>query len=383
MRSRPRKIAFLTGSRGEWGYIRPIIRKLITQPELDYALLVTNMHLLPEFGQSENEILRDGFDIAERLYMTLDGYTGETMVKSLGILLTELPGALKRIAPDILLLAGDRGEQLAGALAAIHMGIAVAHIQAGELSGNVDGIVRHAITKLAHIHFAANDDFAERVQKMGEDPWRIHVTGAPLVDEMLMSGFSTPEELHTRIGIDVRENYVLCVQHPVTEEEKNATMHTRAVLEAIAQYGAPTILVYPNADAGSADVRAAIDAHAPTNIRIFRNLPRSDYLGLVKNAHIMVGNSSSGIMEAPTFGTAVVNLGRRQAGRTQSKNVINAEYETEKIVAAMREAASDAFQQHAAQAINPYGTGTASEAIVQCLQSVVIDDRLLNKKMAY
>ena len=162
-----RRIAFLTGSRGEWGYIRPIIRLIENDPNMDYQIIATNMHMLPQFGNTVNEIERHGFHVIEKMYMTYDGFTSVTMAKSLGSLLLELPTVIQRLKPDILLLAGDRGEQLVGAIVGVHLGIPVAHIQAGELSGNVDGIIRHSITKLAHIHFAANEEFADRVIKMG------------------------------------------------------------------------------------------------------------------------------------------------------------------------------------------------------------------------
>ena len=178
---------------------------------MDYSLIVTNMHLLPEFGFSVREIERDGFRVDERIYMTFDGYTAATMAKSLACFLLELPTALQRIKPDVLLLAGDRGEQLMGAIAGAHLGIPVAHIQAGELSGNVDGIVRHAITKLAHIHFAANEEFAERVRRLGEQEFRIHVTGAPLVDELVQGTITAPEDLRERYRLTDREPMILAV----------------------------------------------------------------------------------------------------------------------------------------------------------------------------
>src|ERR1700736_4200336 len=214
-----RTIAVITGSRGEWGYIRPVLRLIEKEPSLDYRIIATNMHLLPAFGMSVHEIEKDGFHVDDRIFMTFDGYTAVTMTKSLACLLMELPTALQRIRPDIILLAGDRGEQLMGAIAGLHLGIPVAHIQAGELSGNVDGIVRHAITKLAHIHFAANEDFANRVRRMGEQDFRIFVTGAPLVDELVEGPITDEDELRTKYRLPQRERLVLTVQHPVTEEE--------------------------------------------------------------------------------------------------------------------------------------------------------------------
>lgn len=378
-----RVIAVLTGSRGEWGYIRPVLQLLQNDEDLDYAMIVTNMHLLPEFGMSVNEILRDGFRVDERLYMTIDGYTATSMAKSLGLLLMELPTVLNRIKPDLLLLAGDRGEQLMGAIAGAHLRIPVAHIQAGELSGNIDGVVRHSITKLAHIHFAANRDFADRVLRLGEQEFRVHITGAPLVDE-LVNGIATPKaELCARYQLDPNKPLILAVQHPVTEEEEHAGHQITQTMQALGDIAWPTVLVYPNADAGSNMIRAALAGFSHSFIQYHRNLPRADYVGLIKMAHTMVGNSSSGIMEAPSFGTPAVNLGRRQHRRLQACNVINAPYERKAIREAIELATSPGFRNKAKTAVNPYGDGQASQRIVKILKSITIDEQLLQKDLTY
>lgn len=380
---KPVKIAFITGSRGEWGYIRPVLRLIEKDPSLDYQIVVTHMHLLPEFGATVREIERDGFRVEERIYMTFDGYNSVTMTKSLASLLLELPTTLDRLRPDILLLAGDRGEQLMGAIAANHMRIPVAHIQAGELSGNVDGTVRHAITKLAHIHFAANQEFADRVRKMGEQEFRIHMTGAPLVDELMQGEVSEPGDLCSRYRLEKDKPLALAVQHPVTEEEDAAGVQVTATLKVLMQLDWPVVFVYPNADAGSRLIRSEIGRHKNSNIRLFRSMPRRDYLGFVKMASVMVGNSSSGIMEAPTFGTPVVNIGRRQHGRLQAANIINADYSENSIMEAVRRAVSPEFLKVARKAVNPYGDGRASERILEILKSTEINDKLLNKEMSY
>jgi UDP-hydrolysing UDP-N-acetyl-D-glucosamine 2-epimerase len=383
MSARRRLIATLTGSRGEWGYIRPVLRLIEQDEQLDYAIIATNMHLLPEFGMSVHEIERDGFQVAERLYMTFDGYNAATMTKSLACLLLELPTVLARLKPDILLLAGDRGEQLMGAVAGLHLGIAVAHIQAGELSGNVDGIIRHSITKLAHIHFAANEEFAQRVNKLGEHDFRVHLTGAPLVDELVKDVVTPRAELESRYRLTPDERMILAVQHPVTEEESAAGEQVAETLHALVDMGWPTIFIYPNADAGSELIRAQLNTLKRPNIRFFRNLPRQDYLGFMRRATVMVGNSSSGVMEAPTFGTPAVNIGRRQNGRPQADNVINVGYSRQQILQAIHQATTPEFVARAKKAVNPYGDGHASERIVRVLREVEINQRLLNKEMAY
>lgn len=378
-----RTIAVLTGSRGEWGYIRPVLRRIEREPELDYALIVTNMHLLPEFGMSVHEIERDGFKVHERIYMTFDGYNAATMTKSLACLLLELPTVLQRLKPDILLLAGDRGEQLMGAIAGVHLGIPVAHIQAGELSGNVDGVVRHGITKLAHVHFAANEAFAERVRRLGEQEFRIHMTGAPLVDELVEGVVTSSTELCARYRLNEEDPLILAVQHPVTEEEAAAGEQVAETLHALMEIDWPTVFIYPNADAGSEHIRAQLARHKRASIRLFRNLPREDYLGLMRLADVVVGNSSSGIMEAPSFGTPCVNIGRRQNGRPQAENAINVGYDRHEILEGIRRATEPAFVARAKTSANPYGDGRAADRIVKILRDLEIDDALLRKEMTY
>lgn len=378
-----RTIATLTGSRGEWGYIRPILRAIDRDPSLDYRIIATHMHLLPAFGSSVKEIERDGFHVDERLHMTFDGYTAATMTKSLGALLLELPTTLQRLRPDLLLLAGDRGEQLIGALAALHLGIPVAHIQAGELSGNVDGIVRHSITKLAHIHFAANEEFAERVRRMGEQEFRIFVTGAPLVDELVEGPITSETELRQRYRLPEQERLVLTVQHPVTEEEAAAGEQVSETIGALMELDWPTVIVYPNGDAGSESIRQQLATLKRPKVRMFRNLPRQDYLGLMRMATVIVGNSSSGIMEAPSFGKPTVNIGRRQNGRPQACNVINVGYYRQEIVEALKQATSDEFVAQARMAKNPYGDGYASQRIVDVLKNIEINAKLLLKELTY
>jgi UDP-hydrolysing UDP-N-acetyl-D-glucosamine 2-epimerase len=295
----------------------------------------------------------------------------------------ELPTVLQRLKPDILLLAGDRGEQLVGAITGLHMGIPVAHIQAGELSGNVDGVVRHSITKLAHIHFAANQEFADRVKRLGEQEFRIFTAGAPLVDELVNGFFTSEDEIRRKYRIETHENIILAVQHPVTEEESEAGDQIELTIESLLEVGWPVIFIYPNADAGSEAIRSKLAKLKRPSIRLFRNLPRQDYLGLMRIASVMVGNSSSGIMEAPSFGTPAVNIGRRQKDRPQAGNVINVNYSKNEIVSAIHQAVTPGFREIALASRNPYGDGKSSQRIVDVLKTIEINEKLLRKEMTF
>lgn len=380
-----RRIAILTEARSSYGYFRPIARLIEQDPELDYQLIVTNQHLLPDFGYSVEEIERDGLRISDRLYMTLDGYTPATMSKSLGVLLISLSDSLLRLRPDIALVLGDRGDSLMMALAAAHMSIPVAHIQAGERSGNIDGMTRHAITRFAHIHFASGPDAAERLRRMGEDEWRIFLTGAPQLDEFVNGDVADAPEVAARFGLDLGRPVLLLLQHPVTDEADEGIGEMRETLEAVCELEHQTVLIFPNTDAGSDRFRAMIEQYHRPHIRIERNVPRRLYGGLMRVAGAIVGNSSSALIEAPVIGLPAVNVGGRQRDRARAANVLDVPGRKSAIVDGITHALSDDFRRSfEAQLDNPYlSDGRVSERIVEILKTIEIDERLLKKQIAY
>lgn len=378
-----RKIAIITGSRGEWGYIRPVIREIRRHADLSFEVVATNLHLLPEFGYSIQELEKEGIDVRERIYMALDGYSPTSMSKSLGIFLMGVTDALDRIKPDVILLAGDRGEQLMAAIAGATMNVPVAHIQAGELSGNIDGLSRHAIARFAHIHFAANDDAAERLRRSGEEEFRIFLTGAPQLDELVQGDYASKQEVARALNLDPRRPTILFVQHPVTEEYQDTAAQAQEALEAIAPLGHQTVAIFPNNDAGSSEVRRTLERFKSSNLRIERNLPRRMYVGLMRMADVLVGNSSSGIIEAPVFHLPAINVGNRQRGRFRGKNVIDVPVDRKAIQDAVKKALSTDFRQALKAAEdNPYrGDGRVSERIVNILRTIPLDAKLLTKQL--
>ena len=378
-----RTILVLTGSRGEWGYLRPVLRNIEADSRLKYSLIVTNMHLLPEFGSSLREIVRDGFHVEQKIFMALDGYTSGSMSKSLGIFLSSLADTIERVQPDIILLAGDRGEQLMAAMAGAHCNIPVAHIQAGEVSGNIDGMTRHAIARFAHIHFAANKDAEDRLVRTGEEKFRVFRVGAPQLDELLGSDHEPIKEVVERLNFDPSKPIVLMLQHPVTEQVRYVAQQIGTTLSALAELRHQTIIIYPNNDAGSTVIRQEIDSFRGPWLRVERNVSRRFYAGLLRAASVIVGNSSSGILEAPSFELPCVNIGRRQQGRLQAKNVINVGHDKSEIVQAVGTVLMPEFRRSLAGLKNPYGDGHASERIVDILATCVIDERLLFKSMSY
>jgi GDP/UDP-N,N'-diacetylbacillosamine 2-epimerase (hydrolysing) len=378
-----RHVLFLTGSRGEWGYIRPILRLVDANERLRRSLVVTNMHLLPEFGATRREIAADGFDVDQEIYMALGGFTGISMAKSLGVFLSSVCDTVARLEPDVILLAGDRGEQLMTAIAGAHVNVPVAHVQAGEVSGNVDGQTRHALARYAHIHFAANEDAAERLVRSGEQDFRVHVVGAPQLDELIAEEPASTEELAARFHLEPARPLVLVVQHPVTEQARHAARQIESTLEAVAGLESQAVLIYPNNDAGSSELLAQIDASRGPWLHVERSVPRREYAGLLKHASVIVGNSSSGVIEAPSFALPAVNIGRRQEGRMQARNVINVDHDVEAIRGAVAQALSDGFRRSLEGLANPYGDGHASERIVRVLAETPIDETLLYKRLTF
>ena len=379
---KPRTVLFLTGSRGEYGYILPILNRMRSAPSLKPHIVATNMHLLPEFGGTLKEFELDKIEVHETILMSLAGYTRESMAKSLGILIQSFVDVLMRVRPDWVLLAGDRGEQLAGAIAASYMQIPVAHVQAGELSGNIDGMARHAITKFAHLHLSSNPDASERLRRMGEEEFRIQEVGAPQLDGLVESAALPRAEVRARYGASGDRPFVLILQHSVTEDAALSGIHMQTTLEAVQELDWDAVVIYPNNDAGSVPIQRAIEDVRGPRIRVERSVSRPLYASLMAAVDAMVGNSSSGVLEAPSFGLPAVNLGRRQEGRLQGANVINASHEKAAIQAALKRAVDPAFRAKT-RGPNPYGDGRSAERIVRLLTETPIDEKLFVKRMTY
>lgn len=378
------RILFFTGSRGEWGYIKPIL-SLCKKNNIKYNICATNMHLLENYGYSINEILNDGFKVSDRIFMAMDGYNPVTMTKSMGVLMTSLTDVVNRIKPDWVVIAGDRSETLVASIVCSYMYVPVAHIQAGELSGNIDGLARHAIGKFAHIHFASNKDAYRRLLKLGEEKFRIKLVGAPQLDDIKKIKKSTisRKKLTENLGIK-NGKYILAVYHPVTEEYLSIESHISKIIEALNLSSLNKVWILPNNDSGSLIVKKKIIHNKSSDHFLFENLKREDYLNLLKHSECIIGNSSSGIIEAPSFGVPCVNIGRRQNKRIQAKNVINVnKYELKKINLALKKAISYKFRKKLNNLKNPYGDGKSSERILKSLINENNNKKLLIKNLTF
>jgi UDP-N-acetylglucosamine 2-epimerase (non-hydrolysing)/GDP/UDP-N,N'-diacetylbacillosamine 2-epimerase (hydrolysing) len=378
-----RRIGVVTTSRADYSHLYWPLRELAAHPEIDLGLFALGPHLSPEFGNTINEVERDGFAIRAKIECLLSSDSDTGMAKTIGVAMLGLADAFAAWRPDILLLIADRFEMLAPASVAVAMRIPIAHIEGGEISqGAIDDQVRNALTKMAHIHFTSTPKARQRVIGLGEEAWRVHHAGAPSLDHGKRSKLLSHEELEARLGIAIGRPAILAAYHPVTIL-KDTTVEAEAVFEALSQVPGQLLFVYPNADAGTRTLidraRALIDTRP--NTHLFVNLDPVTYWSLLGKVDAMVGNSSSGIMEAASFGLPVVDIGMRQQGRERGANVLTVPAETEKIVSALERALSAKFRGPLRGMTNPYGGGNAAQTIARVLTTVDLG-RLLVKQPA-
>jgi len=380
-----KKIAVVTGTRAEYGILYPVLKAIEAHAGLKLSLIVTGMHLSHEFGYTVQEIEKDGFKIDAKVDMLLSNDTLEAMAKSVGIGIIGMAQTWELLKPDLILVFGDRVEPLAAAITGAYMNIPVAHIHGGEVCGNIDDPARHAISKFAHIHFPVTKKSAERIINMGEEDWRVHTVGSPALDVILNETMLPAKALTQELGINLSRSLILLVQHSVTTQVDEAAEQMRKTLEAVVQIGNPTVLLYPNSDAGGRRMIEVIKKYEKYPfIKTFKSLPHKEYLSLMKVAGVMVGNSSSAMIEAPSFGLPAVNIGTRQEGRERGKNVIDVRHNKQEIVKGIEKALTDdEFLTEVKKCENPYGDGKTSQRIVEILSKVEITPQLLQKKITY
>jgi GDP/UDP-N,N'-diacetylbacillosamine 2-epimerase (hydrolysing) len=336
----------------------------------------------PSYVDVVREIEKLQIPIVSRLLTAVGGDTHASMSKSIGLVIQGFVDTLETVKPDWVILAGDRAEQLGAAIASTYMYIPTAHIQAGERSGNIDGVTRHAITKLVHLHFSANTDATNRLLKMGEEEFRITESGAPQIDSLISSVLKKKQNLIADGLVPNGEYFTVCF-HPVTEEFDQILKQIENIFAALNEFNESRVFILPNNDAGGDIIRNYILENKRLTDKVHNNLKREDYFSILKNSKTLIGNSSSGILEASSLKIPVVNIGRRQENRFRPKNVIDVSTNTSEIVRGMLLATSERFMQVSRSATNPYGNGTASQKILEKLRNTNINNDLLIKNMTY
>ncbi len=377
-----RTIGAVTVGRSDYGIYRPVLRTIREDSGLELRLIVAGAHLSDEFGNSVDEITADGFDVSHRVDMLRSDDSPAGLVESMARGLAGFARVFAADRPDILLVLGDRFEMHAAALAAFPFKIPAAHIHGGELTeGAIDDSLRHSITKFSHLHFVTTGEYAARVRQLGEESWRIIVSGAPALDEVRNIDLWSTEEIVRRFGETFREPPLLVTYHPVTLEYEDVEPQVENLLKALDRFDVPILFTAPNADTSGRIVRRMIESFVSRNERavLVENLGATGYFSMMAYSRAMLGNSSSGIIEAASFGLPVVNVGNRQKGRVRAVNVIDVGYGVEAIADGVRQALDEEFRSNLTGLENPYGDGTAAGVIVDTLRKISID-RLIPKR---
>ena len=378
-----RTIGVVTVSRSDYGIYLPILRRIRQDRGLRLHLIVGGMHLSPEFGLTVNAIEADGFEIGDRVDMLLSSDAPEGIAKSMGLGTIGFAGVFARSRPDILLVLGDRFDMFAAVVAALPFAVPVAHIHGGESTeGLIDEAIRHSITKMSHLHFVSTPGYAERVIRMGEEPWRVVVSGAPALDNLKELELLGEEEVNRRFHLDAERPLLLVTFHPVTLEYGETAKQLEELLAALGETDAHVLFTHPNADTSGRRIIERVQefTRRRPNAQVVVNAGTQAYFSLMRRAQAMVGNSSSGIIEAASFELPVVNIGARQRGRVHGPNVLDAQCRAAEIRAALRKAMSREFRNRLRGIVNPYGDGQAARRIVEKLKDVRLDGGLLKKR---
>lgn len=383
-----RKVCVVVGSRANYSSIKSVMRAIQAYPKLKLQIVVGASLLLDRFGSAVEVIESDGFKPDAKVNMIIEGETPVTMAKSTGLGLLELPTILDQLKPDVVVTVGDRFETMATAVASVYMNIPLAHTMGGEISGSIDESIRHAVTKLAHIHFPANQKAAERIIRMGEDPQTVHVVGCPRIDLVAeiakkdgkLVERNRLEEEGVGGQIHFNEPFLLVVQHPVTTEYGKGEHQIHETLAALHKLEMPAVMLWPNADAGSEDISRGIrkfrERFPHPHVRFYKNFPIETFIRLMRRSACMVGNSSAAVREGAFLGVPAVNIGTRQAGRERGRNVIDVDYDQDQILAAIRKQLPQ--KRYPSEPL--YGDGRAGERIADILAGCSLR---IQKRIAY
>jgi UDP-hydrolysing UDP-N-acetyl-D-glucosamine 2-epimerase len=383
-----KKIAVVTVARSDYGILRPLLRRLSVEPDFDLQVIAAGMHLAPEFGHTIDEIRSDGFPIAATVEMTPAGDTPAAIARAMGVGTGGYANAYERLRPDLLILLGDRFEMHAAAVAATPFLLPIAHISGGAVTeGAIDDNFRHSLTKFSHVHFIENELHGARVRQMGEMPHRVILTGALGIDSALETDWLSLAELNQRFGLALEQAKppLLVTFHPVTREFRNTRAHGEALLAALAAADKPVVFTYPNADTAGRELIAMVEQFVRARPQSWAvpSFGSQGYFSMMRLACAMVGNSSSGIIEAASLRLPVVDIGSRQKGRPAGANVVRVDCEAKAILAGIRQVTDPAWRQRLQGLVNPYGDGHAAPQIMAALRALDLKDPSLIAKPFY
>ena len=380
-----RKIVVVTGTRAEYSYLKPLMSEIQKDKDLTLIPVVTGMHLLKEYGNTY-KIVENDFPNAVKIPMPLKGDRPKDMADYLSDGVNNLADFFEKTKPDIVTSLGDRTEAFASAISCLYLNIPFAHLNGGDVSGTtIDESMRHAITKMAHFHLVHNKTNAERVKKMGEENNRIFVTGALTIDSITHTKLMNRREIFGKYGLDPYKTTFLVVQHPITTLKDRGFSQIKELFSALDELKEQTVLIYPNCDAGSKDFIDLIEKYEERDYMFtFKSLPHEEYLSFMKNCDVMIGNSSSGIIEAPSFKIPVINIGSRQQGRERSDNIIDVKPKKDEILRAIDFVSNDKkFKDKVKNCVNKFGDGKASNRIVKIFKEIEISEKLIQKQITY
>jgi len=378
-----RKIFLVTERRADYTKLRPILKEISKSKKLDYFLIVTGSHLLKEHGKTINEIKNDGFKITSTFSMfnKTQKDNGAEMTRSFGRAVTKLSSIIEKLKPDIILSGFDIGANFAAAIIGAHMNIIVAHIEGGELSGTIDESIRHSMSKFAHIHFTSNSDATNRLKKMGENSKYIFTVGNTSLDGIKTIKKIPQSKLEKKYNIDLTKKFIIILQHTVTSEINSIEKIFLKTIEVIKEINIPSIVILGNSDAGSKQI---VKLLKNSQIKGYANVPYLDYINLLQYSSALIGNSSSGIIEAPFLHIPTINIGTRQEGRLRSESVIDVEYDKNKIKNTILNIISDKkFLKKIKKQKQVYGTGNASKKIIKILEELNLKNFPIQKRMTY
>jgi UDP-N-acetylglucosamine 2-epimerase (non-hydrolysing)/GDP/UDP-N,N'-diacetylbacillosamine 2-epimerase (hydrolysing) len=376
-----RRILSITGSRADYGLMQPIYAAIAQDPALTLELVVTAMHFLPDFAASLAEVRKDNFGLLHELPLPATTGDGAGMARSIGTAIGAITTVLQNNRPDILLLQGDRGEMLAGAIAGAHLNLPMLHMSGGDVSGSIDDSVRNAISKLAHLHLTNCAESSARLVAMGEAANRILEVGEPGLDQLIRLEPLPRRALEAEFKLPPDQPFLVATLHPVTDEADQAAAQMTTLLQALEQSGLTVVMTHPNSDAGGEAMRAVLESWRDRPfLRIVAHAGSRTYLSLVRHAAAVIGNSSSGIYDTPTLKVPAINIGSRQTGRMRAGNVVDVGFDRAAIAAAIRHVLHDAgFRAALGRCVNPFGDGRAAERTVAVLKALPLGPALIAK----